>query len=251
MIDILLFAIYGTIAGVAGGYAGIGGAPFIIIGLTLFSHFSQHLAQGTSLAVMLGPMSLLSVIHLRHRIKPFLKHIIYGTIAYAFSSYIGAYLAYLLPSVKLQKSFAIFLVFIGFLSILKNIIHSHSEHKENCSALTIGILGFFIGIVGGFFGIGAGVLFVPIMTNILKLHKDIARGISLSILLPPVSLGGVIKYGQNGDINILAAVIIFISYFLTNYIGSKIGHYHSHKKFSLILNIILIITGISVYFYSH
>jgi uncharacterized protein len=56
----LLFVLLGLIAGIFGGIMGLGGGIIIIPALVYLFGFSQHQAQGTSLAVMVPPITLLA-----------------------------------------------------------------------------------------------------------------------------------------------------------------------------------------------
>jgi len=56
----LLFVGLGLFAGVASGLVGIGGGLVIVPALVLGFGFSQHLAQGTTLALMVPPIGLLA-----------------------------------------------------------------------------------------------------------------------------------------------------------------------------------------------
>ncbi len=241
--NIFLYVIYGLIIGFVGGYAGISGAPILIVFLTLISGFSQHLAQGTSLAIMLGPMSFMGVWYMRDILKKYIKHAIVGFILYALFSYVGGWMAYQFDSQSLKRIFSVFIFIIGVVYVFRSLKTNVAGYKK-CKIIHVAILSIFVGIIGGFLGIGAGVLFVPILSTIFKVEKNIARAISLAILLPPVSLGAVIKYSSMGDINWIAAIIIFISYFTMNYVGAKIGTGHSHRKFGIVFGVFLSAIGI-------
>ena len=89
----LAFVALGAAVGFAGGYAGIGGAPFLVVGLALLLGYDQHVAQGTVLAVMLGPMSLPAVIVMWDRVKLLKREIFIGVACYAIISYFGAQIA--------------------------------------------------------------------------------------------------------------------------------------------------------------
>merc|ERR1712048_655801 len=84
-------------------------------------------------------------------------------------------------------------------------------------------VGCVIGLVGGFFGIGAGVLKVPIFTELFGITKDDARTLSLLILLPPVSVGAVIKYAMEDDIDWYMTLVLLASYMAANSPGAKKG----------------------------
>jgi len=61
MSDINSLIVTGTLVGLLGGFAGIGGAPLMVSFMTLILGFPQLRAQGIVLTMMLGPMSLLGL----------------------------------------------------------------------------------------------------------------------------------------------------------------------------------------------
>jgi uncharacterized membrane protein YfcA len=56
----LLLLLLGLVAGILGGLMGIGGGIIVVPALVLIFGFSQHLAQGTTLAMMVPPIGLLA-----------------------------------------------------------------------------------------------------------------------------------------------------------------------------------------------
>jgi uncharacterized membrane protein YfcA len=60
--QIILLAIIGLMAGVFSGTFGVGGAIIVIPALIFFLGMSQHQAQGTSLAFMLPPVTLMATL---------------------------------------------------------------------------------------------------------------------------------------------------------------------------------------------
>ena len=60
MSDILTYLIIGLCAGILSGLIGIGGGIIIIPALVLLLGFSQHEAQGTTLALMVPPVGILA-----------------------------------------------------------------------------------------------------------------------------------------------------------------------------------------------
>ena len=59
-INIFLFLLLGLITGIFSGLIGIGGAIIIIPSLVLIFGMTQHMAQGTTLALMVPPIGLLA-----------------------------------------------------------------------------------------------------------------------------------------------------------------------------------------------
>ncbi|MFM1876483.1 MAG: hypothetical protein RL266_2220 [Bacteroidota bacterium] len=56
---ILVLLLIGVAAGFASGFVGVGGGIIIVPALVFFLGYTQHMAQGTSLAIMLPPIGLL------------------------------------------------------------------------------------------------------------------------------------------------------------------------------------------------
>lgn len=108
---------------------------------------------------------------------------------------------------------------------------------------TSAIVGCFIGLVGGFFGIGAGVLKVPIFTELFGITKDDARTLSLVILLPPVSIGAVIKYAYEDDIDWYMSLALLLLYMCSNYPGAKSGLKASTAVFKMVMGMLLAVLG--------
>jgi len=61
--QIILLAIIGLMAGIFSGTFGVGGAIIVIPALIFFLGLSQHQAQGTSLAFMIPPVTLMATIN--------------------------------------------------------------------------------------------------------------------------------------------------------------------------------------------
>jgi uncharacterized membrane protein YfcA len=250
MIELALLIFIGLLVGFIGGYAGIGGAPFLVAYLVIIMGYTQLSAQGNVLTVMLGPMSLLGVISLWQSIKTQLKNISIGVITYAFFSYYGAYTAFLIGELKMKILFSMLLFIVAVIQLIPLLISKNKNlnfDRTHISSFWVFILGSLIGFLGGLYGIGAGVLFVPLLISIFKMDKDYARGLSLAILLPPVSLGGFIKYNAEGIIEWDIVFILFVSYFFSNYFGAKFGSKSSTSTFQISYAVILILIG-AIYF---
>jgi len=244
--DLALGALIGVCVGFIGGYAGIAGAPLVVFLLTVVLGFSQHEAQGTVLAMMLGPMSLLATISSWHLIKPKLLPIIICIVAYATTSYVGGLVAYVFVSADLKRLFGFLLIAIGA-AYATQFVERHIKkiaHLE-MKPLYVGAVGVAVGFVGGMFGIGAGILLVPIFTAFFGLEQNTARAMSLAILLPPVSLGAVVKYGLiEADINWAMAGTLLVSFMVLNGLGSSLGNKENPVILKRILGVLLVLFGV-------
>ena len=236
-----------TAFGFVGGYAGIAGAPFIIFLLSSVLGYSQHLAQGTTLAMMLGPMTILPVRYGRDIVRRRKKEILTSVFAYMGCSFAGAQIAYLLSSAELRFGFGLFIGMLGIVYILFSIrsVGQIQPESKNISLFKMALIGAAIGTVGGITGIGAGILLVPLLTMWFGLEQHEAQTMSLAILLPPVSLGAVIKYGLlENDVNWPAALSMLAVYVGTSGLGYRFSFRHSTLILRIILAVLLISVGV-------
>ncbi len=244
--SLLLIILLGLTIGFIGGYAGIGGAPFMIAFMVLVMHIPQHTAQGTVLTMMLGPMSLMALLTLKKETKAQWRNILIGILSYAVFSYFGAVLSFRLDDTVLKKYFAAMLFLVGVLQFLP--VQSKDEPVKQIPWKWMTVIGAAAGLIGGFFGVGAGVLFIPVFILLFNHHKNYARALSLGILLPPVSLGAFIKYYQMHAIRWDYVVILFAGYFIANFFGARFGNRSKPKTFKMIYGLLLfVLAGLYLY----
>lgn len=110
---VLLVAI-GFISGIASGLFGIGGGVLIIPALVYLVGFSQHMATGTSLAILLPPVGLAAVIEYYRHGNVDLKTAFIIAAALLVGGWFGAVLANRIAGPYLRLAFGVFVVCLGF-----------------------------------------------------------------------------------------------------------------------------------------
>ncbi len=113
MINILLFLLLGLAAGTLSGLIGIGGATVIIPVLVLGFGLGQHMAQGTTLALMVPPIGLLAAWMYYQKGFVDLKIAAFVCIGFFIGGLIGAKLAIQIPEHLLKKMFGLFLLIVS------------------------------------------------------------------------------------------------------------------------------------------
>lgn len=111
--ELILLIIIGFLAGVVGGSLGLGGGIIIVPALVFILGFTQHHAQGTSLAVLLFPIGILGVINYAKNGYVNFKFAAVLIVAFILGSYVGSEISVNLPEKILKKVFAIFLLLIS------------------------------------------------------------------------------------------------------------------------------------------
>jgi len=111
--SMFLYIIIGIIAGVVSGFFGIGGGTILVPIFVLFLGMSQHMAQGTALAVMLPPVFALAVWQYYQRGQVDVKMAVIVALAFTVGALLGGHVVQNVPDSILKKGFGIFLILIG------------------------------------------------------------------------------------------------------------------------------------------
>jgi uncharacterized membrane protein YfcA len=113
MIETLQFILLGLLVGVLSGALGIGGAVFIVPALVYIFGWEQHMAQGTTLAMLVPPIGILaawryySVGHVDLRVAGLM------CAGFFIGGYFGGGFANQLPADTLKKIFGVALLLIS------------------------------------------------------------------------------------------------------------------------------------------
>lgn len=110
---IILLIVIGILAGIFSGFIGIGGGLIIVPALVLFLGFSQHAAQGTSLAMMLPPIGLLAVYNYYKEGFVDIKISMILAIAFIIGGYFGSKVAIGLHPDTVKRIFGVIIIIVG------------------------------------------------------------------------------------------------------------------------------------------
>jgi uncharacterized protein len=129
---ILILILIGIGAGVLSGMVGIGGGIIIVPSLVYFLGFSQKMAQGTSLGILLLPIGILAVLQFYKAGFIDMRTVWVVALGFLAGSYFGSKIALSLPQETVKKIFAIFLILIAmkmlFIDKPKNVGSSMNAH---------------------------------------------------------------------------------------------------------------------------
>ncbi|MBM3444087.1 MAG: sulfite exporter TauE/SafE family protein [Bacteroidetes bacterium] len=120
METIIYVVLIGLAAGFLGGLVGIGGGVLIVPALVLIIGFSQHLAQGTSLAMMVFPVGLLAVINYYKKGYVDFKYAGLLAIGFVLGSYLGSKFSLGLSEVMVKRIFAVVMIALAIKLLLSD-----------------------------------------------------------------------------------------------------------------------------------
>jgi uncharacterized membrane protein YfcA len=109
----VILIIIGVITGLMAGMLGIGGAIIMIPALVFFMGFSQQMAQGTSLAVMLPPVGIFATYYYWKAGQVDIKFALILAAAFIIGSFFGSKIALNLPQAVLKKIFGVLLLLVA------------------------------------------------------------------------------------------------------------------------------------------
>lgn len=123
---IILLILIGIAAGFLSGLVGIGGGVIIVPALVILLGFSQKLAQGTSLGILLLPVGILAVIQYYKQGYLNVNYVAIVSVAFVLGGFLGSKLALSLSDEKMKKIFAIIMLLIA----IKMLFFDSSKPKQ-------------------------------------------------------------------------------------------------------------------------
>ena len=251
MIVVILFL--GLAAGVLVGLLGIGGGVVLVPAMVYLLHYDQHLAQGTSLLILLPPVGL-GALREYWRDGAVDKH---AGILCAFGMLIGGYLGSLISipmsSRHLKGFFGCFLILSAYLLWRKTQTarNSSAGSPEGTSpALSFGrgmaifAVATLSGIASGLFGIGGGVLLIPLLVLLFGFSQHRAQGTSLVALIPPTGLLAFIAYARSDFVSWKAGLLLIPGIFLGGIAGGAIASRIQPRPMRLVFAAAMLILGL-------
>lgn len=113
MTEAWAFVLLGFLAGTLSGLIGVGGGVIIVPALVFLFSFSQHKAEGTTLALLIPPIGALAVLPYYQQGHVDLRAAGLICVGFVFGGWAGGHLAISVSNFWLQRIFATALLLIG------------------------------------------------------------------------------------------------------------------------------------------
>ena len=213
----------GLAAGLLSSLFGVGGGVIIVPALGLVLHLDQHLAQGTSLMVIVPTAAWGAFRYARRGSIQWGASLRVGIPALV-TSFLAAHLALRLPSGLLRVLFALFLVAVAARAASTRRQPQRAAPQPNRRGNRVQLaLGVGVGALSGLLGVGGGVLATPGLILLSGFPAQLAQGTSLGALV--LSSGaGVVGYAGAGAVDWLAAAAVFLGALVTVPLGTYVAH---------------------------
>ncbi|HTZ53786.1 MAG TPA: sulfite exporter TauE/SafE family protein [Candidatus Acidoferrum sp.] len=202
----LVYLVLGLLFGYLGGLFGIGGGLIAIPVLGVFFGYSEQVAQGTAL-VMIVPNVLLGLWHYIRKVGLDARLAITLAVAAVPFTFAGARVATVLPSGPLRIAFAIFLAAIAVQMAWRTFGPKGAHAARIYPWPLAGLIGAIGGTLSGFFSVGGAVFAVPAMSSFFGLSQVAAQGMGLA-LVAPGTVVSIITYAAARDVNWIPGIAL-------------------------------------------
>ena len=108
----------GLAAGLVSGALGVGGGIIIVPALVFFMGFSQHMAQGTSISILMFPVVIMAAMQYYKNGYVDVKVVLVMLLFFVAGAYLGSLISISLPDKVLRKVFGIFMFLVSLKMIL-------------------------------------------------------------------------------------------------------------------------------------
>lgn len=204
------------------GFAGGGGAGFVLALLISVFNIPIHTAIGTSSASMVFTVLSGTASHLKEGNIKIKTGIIIGLFG-AIGAYSGTFVSNMLPANILIWISASLLFLSAFLMWIRTRVTElvMEARKEDASYwLLASVIGVITGFLSGCFGIGSTPLIQLGLIIFLKMSLYQAAATSMLILIP-VSLSSAIGFAGKGFLDVMLLIQIVAGTMIGSYIGAK------------------------------
>ncbi|MBI4974553.1 MAG: sulfite exporter TauE/SafE family protein [Candidatus Omnitrophica bacterium] len=114
------YILVGFLSGIFSGFLGLGGGLVLIPILVYVYGLSQHQAQGTSLAVMVPPITILAALRYYYSGNVKLNMAVFIALGFILGAFLGADFVQHVTGVALKKIFGVILLLVSFRMIFFN-----------------------------------------------------------------------------------------------------------------------------------
>ena len=216
--------------GILVGLLGIGGGVVLVPAMVYLLHYDQHMAQGTSLFILLPPIGLGALREYWKNGQVDLRAGIYCALGFLVGGYGGGKMAVPMPSGVLKVIFGCFLMVSGVLlwqktAATNSTVPAEGGQREESPLRALGIflMAGICGIAAGLVGIGGGVLLVPLLSLLFGFSQHRAQGTSLIALIPPTGLLAFLDYWKAGYVDLQTGVLLIPGVFAGGILGGMMA----------------------------
>jgi uncharacterized membrane protein YfcA len=234
--------VVGAVGGFIGGMFGVGGALVLIPVLGIFFGFTEQLAQGTAL-ILVVPNILLSLWRYFRRNSLDLRMAGLMAVCSLPPAVFASWLATTVQSTHLRMAYAIFLI----LMLLEYARRSFASTAKTLHLPWgyVGIVGAFSGGLAGFFTVGGTLFSISANTFLFSMGQLQAQGLALAYSAPSTILAAIV-YARAGQIDWHVGIPAAIGGLLTVSPAVDVAHRLPERWLRALYILFMLVSSISL-----
>jgi|SRR5665647_37776 len=115
--------------------------------------------------------------------------------------------------------------------------------------IIIAIIGLAAGLLGGLLGLGGAIIMIPALVMFLGYSQQMAQGTALMMMVLPVGALAAYQYYQNGYVEMKAALIMSVFFFVGGYFGARFATHIPQDLLKKLFAIMLIVIAAKMLFF--
>ena len=117
------------------------------------------------------------------------------------------------------------------------------------NVIIIAIIGSAAGLLGGMLGLGGAIIIIPALIILLNYSQQLAQGTALMMMVLPVGALAAYQYYQKGFVNVNAALIMAVFFFVGGYFGAKFATHIPDEILKKAFAVMLIGIAVKMWFF--
>jgi uncharacterized protein len=239
------FLLMGGVLGFAGGLFGIGGGILTIPLLGIFFGYSQQLAQGTVLLLVI-PTATTGFVQYLRRVQLDWRIVGAMFVTALPITAVFSHVATLVPSSTLRYAFVVLLlVLAGYIARRAWMLGKRAPRRRLPLAFAA-VLGAISGSVSGLFTVGGSIFSVPMLTEYFAQPQIVAQATSLAFSLPGVFISLAV-YGFAGDVNWTIGIPLALGGMSTASFGVAVAHRLPERRLRFLFVGFILISAVALF----
>lgn len=115
-------------------------------------------------------------------------------------------------------------------------------------AVSYVLVGLVAGVCSGFLGIGGGTIIIPFLVFVTGFTQHQAQGTTLALMVPPIGILAALRYYQQGNVDIKAAVFICLGFVIGGLFGADLVSPVSDAVLKKVFGAFLMLVGLKMLF---
>ncbi len=240
----------GFVGGLLAGIFGVGGGVVLVPLMVTVLGVRQHLAHGTSLAIVAATALVAGIRYAQQGFLPpdvwvLAAELIAGTVI---GVTFGARLMSRVPASRLRQIFGVFIVLLGLRMLLalgegSGVLIDWRTDSVLLLGGFVFAVGLLVGVLSGLLGVGGGVFLVPFLALAIGVPQHIAQAISLAVVVPTGVVGARAHY-RRGNVNRSLALWIGLGSVVAALVGSQLAAGMGDEVLRRLFGLLLAATGV-------